>query len=214
VRLFHFLCCINFTKLPLELFVFCCWDFAALRRISLKRSSHLKLRQEVDAKCLIEIICSSCTEGCHFHFLRPSRQWEELALLTDWNKPVASSWLWFRKEAHTSIFGYCCHAAFFIGDARVDCFLATQIEIYPLLNEAQCWFKNCISFTGSCFYQFQWDDFWMGFFLLVQVLFWQFFLQKFKWCLENVITMGVTGLHNSYPRVLASLEFGLNEYIF
>ena len=26
--------------------------------------------------------------------------------------------------------------------------------------------------------------------------------------------MGVTGLHNSYPRVLASLEFGSNEYIF
>ena len=29
-----------------------------------------------------------------------------------------------------------------------------------------------------------------------------------------VITMGVTGLHNSYPRVLASLEFGSNEYAF
>ena len=26
--------------------------------------------------------------------------------------------------------------------------------------------------------------------------------------------MGVTGLHNSYPRVLASLEFGSEEYVF
>ena len=33
-------------------------------------------------------------------------------------------------------------------------------------------------------------------------------------CFCPVITMGVTGLHNSYPRVLASLEFGSNEYIF
>ena len=31
---------------------------------------------------------------------------------------------------------------------------------------------------------------------------------------RSVITMGVTGLHNSYPRVLASLEFGSNEYVF
>ena len=28
--------------------------------------------------------------------------------------------------------------------------------------------------------------------------------------LSIVITIGVTGLHNSYPRVLASLEFGSN----
>ena len=28
---------------------------------------------------------------------------------------------------------------------------------------------------------------------------------------KPVLTMGVTGLHNSYPRVLASLEFGSNE---
>ena len=26
--------------------------------------------------------------------------------------------------------------------------------------------------------------------------------------------MGVTGLHNSYPRVLASLEFDSEEYVF
>ena len=26
--------------------------------------------------------------------------------------------------------------------------------------------------------------------------------------------MGVTGLHNCYPHVLASLEFGSNEYVF
>ena len=32
--------------------------------------------------------------------------------------------------------------------------------------------------------------------------------------IQIVITMGVTGLHNSYPRVLASLEFGSNEYVF
>jgi len=32
--------------------------------------------------------------------------------------------------------------------------------------------------------------------------------------LSIVITIGVTGLHNSNPRVLASLEFGSNEYIF
>ena len=31
---------------------------------------------------------------------------------------------------------------------------------------------------------------------------------------EIVLTMGVTGLHNSYPRVLASLKFGSNEYVF
>ena len=31
---------------------------------------------------------------------------------------------------------------------------------------------------------------------------------------RSVITMGVTGLHKSYPRVLASLEFGSNEYVF
>ena len=30
----------------------------------------------------------------------------------------------------------------------------------------------------------------------------------------TVTTMGMTGLHNSYPSVLASLEFGSNEYIF
>ena len=32
--------------------------------------------------------------------------------------------------------------------------------------------------------------------------------------IQIVITMGVTSLHNSYPRVLASLEFGSNEYVF
>ena len=30
---------------------------------------------------------------------------------------------------------------------------------------------------------------------------------------NTVITMGVTGLHNSYPCVLASLEFGSNEFV-
>ena len=32
--------------------------------------------------------------------------------------------------------------------------------------------------------------------------------------IQIVITMGVTGLHKSYPRVLANLEFGSNEYVF
>ena len=32
--------------------------------------------------------------------------------------------------------------------------------------------------------------------------------------IQIVITIGVTSLHNSYPRVLASLEFGSNEYVF
>ena len=32
--------------------------------------------------------------------------------------------------------------------------------------------------------------------------------------IQIVITMGVTSLHNSFPRVLASLEFGSNEYVF
>ena len=32
--------------------------------------------------------------------------------------------------------------------------------------------------------------------------------------IQVVITMGVTSLHNSFPRVLASLEFGSNEYVF
>ena len=31
---------------------------------------------------------------------------------------------------------------------------------------------------------------------------------------SKVVTMGVTGLHNSYPHVLASLEFGSNDYVF
>ena len=31
---------------------------------------------------------------------------------------------------------------------------------------------------------------------------------------EDAVTMRVTGLQNSYPRVLASSEFGSNEYVF
>ena len=37
---------------------------------------------------------------------------------------------------------------------------------------------------------------------------------KFVPCNVKVVTMGVTDLHNSYPRVLASLGFGSNEYVF
>ena len=37
---------------------------------------------------------------------------------------------------------------------------------------------------------------------------------KISLCVLILVTMGVTGLHNSYPRVLASLEFGSNEYVF
>ena len=40
----------------------------------------------------------------------------------------------------------------------------------------------------------------------------EFFLKENSYKLA-VITMGVTGLHNSYPRVMASLEFGSNECI-
>ena len=40
------------------------------------------------------------------------------------------------------------------------------------------------------------------------------YLKRLSTLIQIVITMGATGLHNSYPRVLASLEFDSNEYVF
>ena len=48
-------------------------------------------------------------------------------------------------------------------------------------------------------------------FLLVEAETW---LKILSTLIQIVITMGLTSLHNSFPRVLASLEFGSNEYVF
>ena len=96
-------------------------------------------------KSSCEIICSSCIEDCHFH---------------SWGQAVnGKNLLYWLTEINQWL-----PADFGLERKHIHQYLDTV-----------AWFKNCISFTVSCFYHFQWDNFWIGFFLLVQVLFWNFF---------------------------------------